>query len=889
MKKVSGCISFILITLYVTIMTGQVHQAHAAILKPHLYKETLANGMTVLVKEVPGVKAATIQLWVKAGSIYESPTEGGITHLIEHMIFKGTKTRGAGQIAAEIEERGGMINAYTSYEYTVYHATLSARFWEPTLEVLADAVLNSVFDEEELAREKKVVLEEISMRNDRPQMMLYQEVMSNSYQVHPYRLPIIGTVESVSSFTRDDILHYISEHYVPENFTAVIVGDLRAEPAIEKVKELFSSLPAKKAKEPVLPEEPEKTAPKLFSVVKDVNQSQLALTFPLPPFKDKDTPVIDVLSNILGHGETSRLYNQLRDVKGLVYSINASAFTPKYDGFFEVSAILDKDTIEKALEAALTEVFKCKYVQVESAELDREKRSLESDFIFNLERVDGQARMLGSFNSLTGDPREDEYLERVRAVTREDIIRVANKYFLGERLTAGYLAPNGSSVPLGQESLKALIERAEQAAKESIPSSLVQDSYLSDVHRFTLSNGIRLLVRESSLVPTVSIRAVLPGGLRGETIATNGAFAFISELLPKGTKSMGARELSLKIHEMAGDISGFNGKNTFGLKASFLSRYFKDGMKLVADVLRQPAFDQTEADKIKPERIAALKQQGDNLTAVAFNEFNRILFQSHPYSLNTLGSEQAIQGLTSELLQQLYKEHAQPDKLVLAVSGNVKADEVYGVVEKLFSSWTNDQQSIGNEEFLSPQPPVKPEIFTIARDREQVHVVIGFLGPDLKSEDRYAVEVMDTVLNGQSGRLFLQLRDKQSLAYSLSSFTLLGIDTGSVGIYIGTSPDKKDEAITSTWRELERLRNEPITPEELEKAKNIIVGHYELSLQTNGAQAMDMALSESYGLGQAFGHKYIHEVTQVKAEDVLRVAQKYILPDHYVMVTVGAE
>jgi len=887
MKKLSVCILLIFVTFYVIIMAAQT--AEAGILKPHLYKERLDNGMTVLVKEVPGVKAATVQIWVKAGSIYEGSAEGGITHLIEHMIFKGTKTRGAGQIAAEIEERGGQINAYTSFEYTVYHATLSARFWEPTLEVLADAVLNSVFDAEELEREKQVVLEEISMRNDRPQIMLYQEMMTNSYAVHPYRLPIIGTVESVSSFSRDDILNYMKEHYVPENITVVVVGDVRAAPVVEKAKELFLALPAQKAKEFELPKEPQKTSPKLFSVVQDVNQSQLALTLPIPPFNSKDTPVIDVLSSILGQGETSRLYNELRNEKGLVYTVNASAFTPKDDGLFEIFATLDRANIGQALEGALTELFKLKYVLVEEDELDRVKRSLESDFIFNLERVDGQARVLGSFDALTGDPREDEYLERVRAVTREDLMRVANVYFDGQKLTAGYLAPNGNEPALSEDELAAIIAKAERSAKASIPSSLVTDSYLSDVYRFTLSNGIRLLVRENPQVPTVSFRAVFPGGLRSETLKTNGVFAFISELLPKSTTNITSRELSLKVHELAGEITGFNGKNTFGLKASFLSRYFEDGMKLFADVLMKPAFDPAEADKIKPERLASLKQQEDNLAALAFKEFNRVLFQSHPYALNTLGSEEAIKTLTPELLKKLYKEHATPDQLVLAVSGDVKANEVFDVVQKLFGRWTSDQQESDFEEFLAPEPPDAPEMFAVVRDREQVHIVIGFIGTNLKSKDRYALEVLETVLNGQSGRLFMQLRDKQSLAYSLSSFSLLGIDTGSLGVYIGTSPDKKEEAIDSTWKELNKIRNTPITAAELEKAKNIIVGHYELSLQTNGSQAMDMALSEEYGLGLDFGHKYIHEVIQVTPEDVLRVAQKYILPEHYVMVTVGAE
>jgi len=750
-------------------------------------------------------------------------------------------------------------------------------------------VLNSVFDPQELEREKQVVLEEISMRNDRPQIMLYQETMSNSYKVHPYRLPVIGTVESVSSFTRDDILRYMKEHYVPENMTVVVVGDVRAEPVVEKVKELFSALPAQKPKEIELPQEPPKTEPKLFSVIKDVNQSQLAITLPIPPFNSKDTPVMDVLTSILGQGETSRLYNELRNEKGLVYTVSASAFTPKDEGLLEIFATLDKANIDQAMEAALTELFKFKYVLVDEDELDRAKLSLESDFIFNLERVDGQARVLGSFDILTGDPREDKYLERVRAVTREDLMRVANKYFIAQRLTAGYLAPNSDALNLTDETLAAIIASAEQSAKASIPPSLVTDSYLSDVYRFTLDNGIRLLVHENPQVPTVSFRAVFPGGLRSETLETNGAFAFISELLPKSTTNMTSRELSLMVHDMAGEITGFNGKNTFGLKANFLSRYFQEGMKLFADVLMKPAFDPAEADKIKPERLASLKQQEDNLAALAFKEFNRVLFQSHPYGLNTLGSEEAIKTLTPELLKKLYKEHATPGQLVLAVSGDVKANDVFDVVQKLFGRWSSDQQESDIEEFLAPEPPEKPEMFAVARDREQVHIIIGFIGTDLKSKDRYALEVLETVLNGQSGRLFMQLRDKQSLAYSLSSFTLFGIDTGSLGVYIGTSPDKKQEAIDSTWKELDRIRSEPITAEELEKAKNIIVGHYELRLQTNGAQAMDMALSEEYGLGLDFGHKYIHEVIQVTPEDVLRVAQKYILPEHYVMVTVGAE
>ncbi|MDH4321663.1 MAG: insulinase family protein, partial [Desulfobulbaceae bacterium] len=226
--------------------------SHAALLAPHLYKKTLDNGLTLLVKETPGTKVATVQIWVKAGSAFEEPSEAGITHLIEHMIFKGTPTRGPGELAEAVEGVGGKINAYTSYDYTVYHATLSARHWGSALDVLTDAVLNSVFDAEELEREKKVVLEELYMRRDRPETKLFERLMAEAYTTHPYRKPIIGTEESVSSFTRDDILRYMEKHYQANNLTMVVVGDVAYKEVQDKVVGLMGGLVDGNGKSPSL-------------------------------------------------------------------------------------------------------------------------------------------------------------------------------------------------------------------------------------------------------------------------------------------------------------------------------------------------------------------------------------------------------------------------------------------------------------------------------------------------------------------------------------------------------------------------------------------------------------------------------------------------------------
>lgn len=861
---------------------------HAEELEPGLFKTVLDNGLTVLVRETPGSRAATVQFWVRAGSVYEEPQEAGITHFIEHMIFKGTPTRGPGELAGAIESVGGRINAYTSFEYTVYHATLTSRHWQLALDVLGDALLHSSFDEVEIEREKKVVLEEVGMRKDRPNIMLFQEMMTNAFKVHPYRLPVIGSVETISSFSREAVLRYLEKHYHPENFTVIVVGDLDAEVVTGRVKELMGVIPRGNISQPQLPLDPQQQEPRLFSIVGDIQQPQMALGIPITPFRHPDSPVIDVISEIVGHGETSRLYRSLRDDKGLVYDIHSSAFTPHDPGLFEIFATVDGNRLEDALEAALTELFSLKYHEVSEEELVRAKRILESDFVFNLERVEGQARALGSFEFMAGDPREDHYLEQVRSVSREDILRVANRYFSGSRLTAGFLVPEDSVFVIDEKELGRVISAAEKKAVNGTDPSL-KKSVVGDVHRYVLANGIRLLVREDPIVPTVAIRAVMPGGLRSETAATNGAFAFISEALPKGTETRSAREIADAVADMAGSLGGFSGKNTFGLKGDFLSRFLRQAMGLFGDIIKNPAFDPDEVEKIRPELLARLKQQEDSLPALAFREFNTLLFDRHPYGLNSLGTAESLGSLDSAQLNELYRTQARPDNLVLSISGDVKADEVASLVTSLLGSW----QGSAAEQSAAPTielPPIldKPIEQEIPRDKEQVHIIIGFLGTTMTSSDRYGLEVLDTLLSGQSGRLFTELRDNMSLAYSLSSFSLSGLDTGSFGIYIGTSPDKKEKAIDEIWKQLQKVRQEPPGEDELERAKNIIISQYEMGLQTHGAQAMEMALNEAYELGQDFGELYTQAIAEVGADDVVAAARKFILADGYVMVTVGA-
>ncbi|MFP3982213.1 MAG: M16 family metallopeptidase [Desulfurivibrionaceae bacterium] len=860
---------------------------------PDLYKEELDNGLTLIAKDVEGSRAATVQIWVKAGSIYEEQEQAGITHVIEHMIFKGTPDRGPGEIAGMVEGLGGKINAYTGYEYTVYHATMPNRHREKGLEVLSDAVLNAVFDPQELEREKRVVLEELAMRKDQPATSFFEKVMASSYHKHPYRRPVIGSSESISAIDREDIINYRENFYKPGRMNVVVVGDFEFPRLLSRVRELMGDMTPDEAVTTEIPREPERESPDFFTLRKKVNQSRMALTFPIPSFNHPEAPVMDIIAALLGDGESSRLYNSLRNRLGLVHQVNASSFTPQYQGLLKIYATLDPENLAPALEAGLEEIFKLKYNKVPEDELARVKLNLEKDFVFGMEKVNGQARMLGNLQMLSGDPRPETYLENLREVDSEDIIKAARKYLSPDKITAGSLIPDSASISLDKEEAVEIMRKTDQEVRSAsgTPASLVTDAFLDNVHRFQLDNGITLLVREDPSISTVGLRLIMPGGLRGETEATNGAFKFISRLLPEGTEGLSGRELDLKLAELAGNISGFSGRNTFGLKAGFLSRFFEPGLELVSDIVIRPSFSSKKAEKVRGELLARLDQQEDSLPSVTRREFNEILFQGHPYSLNTEGSETAIRNLDVGELEKIYRQYSRPDKLVIAVAGDVKAPEVKQAVDKYFGGWSppsSDPYPLDTS-FLEPSIPEEPEIESLSREKEQVHIIIGFMGAGLKEEDRHTLQMLETVLTGQSGRLFTRLRDEMSLAYSVSAFNFSGLNTGSFGVYIATSSGKKDKAIQSLWEELYRLREENISKEELKRARELLIGHYELGLQTHGSQAMEMGLNQIYGLGQDYGHRFIRKLKSLSAEEIRKTARQYIRPEHYVMITVGKE
>ncbi|MFQ5736884.1 MAG: M16 family metallopeptidase [Thermodesulfobacteriota bacterium] len=856
-------------------------QALAAPSEP--VKTRLANGLTVIIEAEHSAPVVSVQMWVKVGSADEQDRYAGISHVFEHMLFKGTDTKKVGEIANMIESVGGDINAYTSFDNTVYYTTVPSRYFSTGLDVISDAVQHSSFDPAELKKELDVVLEEIRMNEDRPARNLYRSLLGNAFSVHPYKRPVIGSVETVKAITREDILRTFKKWYVPNNMTLVIAGDVDAQKALAEVKQAFKGF--KRAPEPhgKRPVEPAQKGLKTSVITMDVKEGNLGMAFHIPSIKEQDTFALDVLQVVLSGGQTSRLVKRIKIDEQLVHGISAYPMSLKDPGLFFVTATLETKNIDKTIEETLEEIERLKAEGPMFDELEKAKFNIESDFVYSRETMDGIASKLGYYETLLGDPiYERRYVDEIRKVTAGDIKRVLKRYFTGGNMTVAALVPEADKGEVTQATLASTVKTAEREAQVKFAAKAEREEGTKKV---TLANGITLIVKETHANPTVAFYATFPGGLKYEDKKNNGIGNFTAAMLTRGTKNRTREELAREVEDMAGSVGGFSGWNSTGVTGKFLSDYFDRGLGIFADVVLNPTFPDKEIEKLRKDLLAAVKRQEDNLPGYTFKLLKKSLFTVHPYGMTSLGEAQTISSIKREDMVRHHDTFFTPSRMVLVIVGDVRTGHAVERVKELFGGFDTPEAEL-------PEPPAEPHQRKIRRtgavkDKEQTHIGIGFLGTTINSEDRYPLMVMTEILSGQGGRLFLELRDRQSLAYSLSAFSRVGVDPGFVGVYIGSAPEKKERAIEEIFKELERMRTEMVTGAELNRAKKSLIGSYEIGLQEVTSQASDAATNELYGLGYDFYKEFPEKINAITAEDVLIAAKKYLTLDAYTISIVG--
>jgi zinc protease len=835
--------------------------------------EKLACGVTVLLRELHLAPLAEVQIWAGVGSADEGPGEAGLAHFHEHMLFKGTETRAVGEIAGAVEGAGGRINAFTSFDATCYHATLPSDSVALGLDALADAVQHSVFDPAEVAREVEVVLEEIRRSEDDPQHVLGDALFSTVFAVHPYRAPVLGTSASVAQFDAPKLRRFYRRWYAAENLVVCAAGDFDPADFLARVEAAFAKAKPG-APRRARPAEPPQREPRLRLLERDFERAGLELCWPAVPFRHPDAPLLDLLAFVLGQGESSRLDRRVKEEQGLADRIDASCYTPLDPGVFGIGADLDAERAPALVEALLREVECLRREPVGEEELEKARRNFLAAKAWEQESVAGLARKLGSAYLLTGDPSfEDAYLARVRAASAGELLRAAREWLPPERLCLALVAPKGEA-PRESELREALARGHESAARRFAAPLRAPTAAAAQAYR--LANGVRLLVQPRREIPVVSARAVLLGGQLVESEETAGLGSFLSSLWLRGSEAHAAADFARRVESLAADVDGFSGRSSTGLTLDAPSESFAAVLELFAEALLSPAFADEEIERERRETLAALARREDRLGARAFDLFTRAHWERHPYRLPLPGTPETVARFAREDLVRHQQQLVRAGNLVLAVVGDVDPDETAVRVGRLFGELAGGGAAV--EALLPPLEPAprEPRSAVERKERAQAHLVIGFRGLDVHDPERHALEVLCQILSGQGGRLFLELRDKKSLAYSVSATNVEGVAPGFFASYIATAPEKLDEARSGMLDELRRAQDAPPGAAELERARRALLGSFAIDRQRAAARALQLALDTRYGLAGDFDTEYPERIRAVSAEDVLRIARRVI-------------
>jgi zinc protease len=799
------------------------------------------------------------------------------------MLFKGTERRGVGDVAGEVEGAGGHINAYTSYDVTCYHATLPSDQLSTGVDVLSDAVLHSVFDPVEISREVEVVLEEIRRADDSPGHVLAEAVLAEAYRVHPYRAPILGTAESVASFDRDRVRAFFERWYTPDNLVVVAAGDFETPQLLEQVRAAFGARQGRGARRD-RPVEPAQSGLRTIVCPRDFERVRIEFANVVVGLRHPDAAPLDLLAFVLGCGDSSRLVRRVKERGRLVERIDASCYTPIDPGVSSVNLETDIARAPEAIEATVSEIDRLRREPVSSEELERARANFLASEEFERESVSGLAHKVGNFHVAAGDHRaEERYLAAIRAATPDDLQRVARSYLAPEGLTIGAVLPKGEAEGLDRARIEAAVARGlETTARTfSAPSPRRASGALSS---FELHGGAMLHVIPRRDVPVVAARAAFLGGTLAEDAASSGLSSFLASMWLRGTRTHATADFARHAEGVAAEIDGFTGRNSLGLTLEVLSDRLDVGLGLFTEALIEPAFDAEEIERERGEVLAAIERRADRLAQRAFLLFCETHYGDHPYARPLMGDRESVAKFDRAAVAAHHARLVRASNLVVAVAGDVDPEAIASRLSAQLAAL--DPSPTARPDPPLPPPPTGIQTAEISKDRAQAHLVIGFRGLTVDDEDRYALEVISQLLAGQGGRLFLELRDRRSLAYALNAVNVEGVAPGYFAVYIATAPEKFEEARTGLLEQLAQLVASAPDAGELERARRYLAGAFVIDRQRNASHAAHAALDALYGLGANASNDYPERIAAISRDDVLRVAQRVIDLDAYTLASV---
>ncbi len=864
----------------------------------------LGNGLVVLTKEVHTAPVVTCWAWYRVGSRNEVPGITGVSHWVEHMLFKGTQRLAKGEIFKQTTKRGGYLNGFTSEENTAYFETLPSEHLELSLSIESDRMVNAVFDPAEVASERTVIISERQGAENSPAFHLAEEVTAATFRAHPYRIPVIGYMSDLETMTRDDLYTYYRTYYAPNNATLVIVGDFETEPTVRLVDRYFGGLEAQVSPPPVRTVEPPQQGERRVVVRRPGPTSYVMAAYHTPAAGHEDMYAFQVLDALLsgakpyGWGGGVSLGKSARLYRALVQSGLASSASSQLDlgqdpkAFFLFLTVQDGVSPERAEAALLAEIERLQNEPPPVAELEKAARQVRAQLAYAADGVTGQGLLLGMYQILAGWQKLSDMAERLAAVTPAQVQQVAQRYLTADNRTVGTFVPTAEAEAGGGAPAHAAWRPGVNRfffSHSGWPGERVGPQELPVIHRRSLDNGLVVLVHEKPGSPAVAVNAVLKAGLAAEPPEHGGLARMTARMLERGTRRSSFEQIAERLESLGAQASASSGWETATFGARGLAADLGTLLSTLAEMWREPTFPAEQFALLKGELLTGLKQELDDTRSRAERVARALAYPpGHPYGRMPSGNLDSLERLTPELAAGFHRRHYRPDTMILAIAGDIRTDQVLEQVEQTLGGWRAEGDMPA---FDLPPAELQPHQ---RQDVEMAHktqcdLSLAYPAISRADADFLALDMANLIVGrlGLMGRLGENVRDRQGLAYYASARLEAGLGRAPWLVRAGVNPANVERAISSILEEMGRIAAEPVGESELADAKTNQVGGLALRLETGAGVAAIAVEMEYYGLGIDYLERFIAEVQAMTAEQIQAAVGQYLDLENYALAVVG--
>jgi len=868
-----------------------------------VYKKKLENGMNVLVRPTHTIPEVAVQLWYNVGSKDEEPGERGMAHLIEHMIFKGTKKLSESDIDLITIKLGGYANAFTSNDYTAYVFKLPSNVWHESLQILSDCMRNARFDEQMLNSELQAVIQELKLYKDDYQEALIEKMAAGIFPAHPYHHPIIGYKQDLLGLTRDNLYAFYKKHYHPSNATLVIVGDVKRDDAFAYAEKYFGKIKPARSYEKKTNFFVDDVYNTTVRLPREVENPWAFYVYPVPGFCEKKTYLVNMIELLLAKGRSSRLYEKLVNEAKLATSVGCFTYE-----LFEKSLMflyvqpINSSALPRIEEIIEEEIARVIDEPIEDWEFSSMKKKTEVGYFSLMESVERQAELIGSSFLATGKTTYlNDYMEAVKKTKRTDIVKAVATHLQSPRLHKGYLSPANEK----EKALWAALQKESDEIDKKIltrckrtkpiePGSFVikvKDKPVPDFSypvpkTFILDNGLEVLYHHNPATPKLSLLLGFKADYLYEPQEIGGMSRFVSKLLREGTKGYSAQEFNRYL-----DTNGMSLSTASGLVAlDLLSSDFDKGLDLLRQVVCEPAFERDSIEKIRKQMLMELHEYWDMPMAFVDSLVRKIVYDGHPYGKSRYGYRECVERFSREQINDFYEKYLSPQEAILVVVGDLSGcANIEKTIQKHLGRWKG--KAVGD--LILPEITYsEPKAVHHQINRDQV--VLALAAPSISRLDPSydTMAVLDFIFTGgglsMSSRLF-QLREQTGLFYTIGGSLVhgAGIAPGMMFLKTMVSVDKVEIAEKMIKKSMKNLRENGISQTELSVALKALMAASTRIFESNARIAKTYLFLKRCGVNLDLFDKRGAVLSILRVGAVNNVARRYCRENILSTVRVG--